>query len=93
MLELKHLNKQSKSLQIACSEWNQYLMRWLNCYYLKVNKMLNKFLIGGLLVTLIGCSNRVDCTDCDDSILLSHSCPEVGHGPCYLCDAPTIAKK
>ena len=39
--------------------------------------------IAMMLVTsaLAGCSLNSTCTP-------SHSCPEPGHGPCYLCDAP-----
>lgn len=38
------------------------------------------------LVT-VGCQtthqSRLD--DCNDEPVFSHSCPEAGHGPCYLC--------
>lgn len=55
--------------------------------------MMNKFLILISIMYVSGCSTHVDCIDCHDNSVITHSCPEVGHGPCYLCDAPTIAKK
>lgn len=52
-----------------------------------------KYILITLILTLTGCNH---CKYNDPNAPTSHSCPQAGHGPCYLCDDPLnvkIAKK
>jgi len=46
---------------------------------------MNKILILSVLILISSCAN---CNYDQTNSLDSHSCPEPGHGRCYLCDDP-----
>ena len=43
--------------------------------------LTTKILLLVCVSSMAGCVSKELCND-------SHSCPEPGHGPCYLCDTP-----
>lgn len=45
------------------------------------------------MCVMSSCSSNIECGNCFDDTLLAHSCPEPGHGPCYMCDQPELALK
>jgi len=42
------------------------------------------------VILFLTIASMAGCSKCKEGF--SHSCPEVGHGPCYICDDPNYIK-
>jgi len=62
-------------------------MKWRELGRTEILLILGMVIALFLLAIFAGCA----CKPCAQH--KSHSCPEVGHGPCYLCDDPKYKVK